>query len=44
MRRDAKHPPADIPGLTSDDVAEDYEKARAIVEFVEQILDEMSPY
>lgn len=44
MRRDAEYPPADIPGLTSDDVAEDCEKARAIVELVEQILDEMSPY
>jgi hypothetical protein len=44
MRRDAEYPPADIPELTPEDVAEDSVKARAIVDLVELILDEMSPY
>ncbi len=43
-RRDVEYPPADIPGLTPEDVSADLVKARAIVDLVERILDEMSPY
>lgn len=44
QRHDVEYPPVDAPALTAEDVLEDVEKARAIVDVATRVLDEMSVY
>jgi HEPN domain-containing protein len=43
-RNEAEYPPADAPELTPDDVQEDENKAKQIIELAARLLDQMSPF
>lgn len=44
VRNNAEYPPSDAPELTSADVTEDLQNAKALIEISEGVLDQMSPF
>lgn len=44
LRNDAEYPPVDAPALTSTDVVDDLDNARALITVAERVLDQMSPF